>query len=223
MKVLGCLGFYSCYIKSIHKDNKLFYDPFRDSTSFPWTKEHENIFRMIKDRISEDKILAIPPIEYPLLNHVDSSNVGTGRILKQQFPGGKWIISSNSRILVKAEQKMSLLHRDLCGIVSALQTYDHYIIEPPSPIYLYCDHKHIFYLWGRKRQFSHRFFRYQVILTKFQNLKKIWTRGSNLAFADILSRTVTLDEYQHHQLQCKKTTKRNPVFWRTRTTDNVQN
>ena len=99
---------------------------------------------------------------------------------------------------------MSTLHRELCGIVSALQTYEHYIIGFPFPIYLYCDHKPILYLWGRKGQLSHRFFRYQVIITKFQNLKIIWTPGSNLAFHDILSRNVTIDEYQHHQLQHKK-------------------
>ena len=56
MRVLGCLGFYSCYIKNLHVDSKPFYDLIRDSTSFHWTEEHEKIFQMIKDRISEDKI-----------------------------------------------------------------------------------------------------------------------------------------------------------------------
>ena len=119
---------------------------------------------MIKDRISEDTILAIPSTEYLFQIHVDSSNVGSGRILTQQFPEGKRITSLNSRIFDKAEQKLSTLHRELCGIVSALQTYEHYIIGSPFPINLYCDHKPIFYLWGRKRQLSHRFFRYQVII-----------------------------------------------------------
>ena len=99
---------------------------------------------------------------------------------------------------------MSTLHRELCGIVSALQTYEHYIIGSPLPIYLYCDHKPILYLWGRKGHLSHRFFRYQVIITKFQNLKIIWAPGSNLAFPDILSRNVTVEEYQMHQLKHKR-------------------
>ena len=77
MKVLGYLGFYSCYIKNIHVASKPFYDFIRDSTSFHWTEEHESIFQMIKDRISEDTILAIPSTEYPFHIHVDSSNVGT--------------------------------------------------------------------------------------------------------------------------------------------------
>ena len=99
---------------------------------------------------------------------------------------------------------MSTLHRELCGIVSALQTYEHYIIRSPFPIYLYCDHKPILYLWGRKGQLSHRFFKYQVIITKFHNLKIIWTPGSNLAFPDILSRNVTLSEANKLQLQHKE-------------------
>ena len=204
MKVLGCLRFYSCYIKNLHVDKQPFYDLIKDSTSFHWTDEHEKLFQSIKDRISEDTILAVPSTDYPFHIHVDSSNVGIGCILYQQFPEGKRIISFNSRVFDKAEQKMSTLHRELCGIVSALQSYEHYIIGSPFPIYLYCDHKPILYLWGRKRQLSHRFFRHQVIITKFQNLKIIWTPGSNLAFPDILSRNVTLECYQKHQLQHKK-------------------
>ena len=159
---------------------------------------------MIKDRISEDTILAIPSTDYPFHFHVDSSNVGTGCILIQQSPEGKQIISFTSRVFDKAKEKMAKLHRELCGIVSALQTYEHYIIGSPFAKYLFCDHKPILYLWGRKGQLSHHFFRYQVIITKFQNLKIIWTPGSNLVFPDILSRNVTIDEYQYQQLQHKK-------------------
>ena len=39
---------------------------------------------------------------------------------------------------------------------------------------------------------------------KFRNLKVIRTPGSNLAFPDILGRTVTVEEYQRHQLQHMK-------------------
>ena len=184
----------------------------KDSTSFLWTEKHEQLFQAVKDRIREDTILAVPSTDYAFHIHVDSSNVGTGCILIQQLPEGKRIISFNSRVFDKAEQKMSTLHIELCGIVSALQTYEHYIIGSPFPIYLFCDHKPILYLWGRKRQLSHRFFSYQVIITKFQNLKIIWTPGSNLAFPDILSRNVTIEEYQKHQLQHKKIPRDIEVF-----------
>ena len=117
-------------------DSQPFYDLIKDLTPFHWTHQHEKLFQPIKDGISEDTILAVPFTGYPFFIHKDSSNVGTGCIVIQQFPEGKWIISSNSRIFDKAEQKMSTVHRELCGTVSVLQTYEHYIIGPPFPICL---------------------------------------------------------------------------------------
>ena len=51
----------------------------------------------------------------------------------------------------------------------------------------------------RKAGLKAALFKYQVIITKFQNLKIIWTKGSNLAFPDILSRNVTLKEIKNLQ------------------------
>ena len=120
MKVLGCLGFYSCYIKNLHVDSQPFDELIKDSTPFHWTEEQEQLFKSIKERIHKDTVLAVPSTNYPFHIHVDSSNVGTGCILIQQFPEGRRIISFNSQVFDKAEQKMSTLHRELCGIVSAL-------------------------------------------------------------------------------------------------------
>ena len=144
MNVLGCLGFYSCFIKNLHLDSQPFYDLIKDSTPFHWTHKHETLFQPINDRISEHTTLAVPATDYIFHLHVDSSNVGTGCNLIQQFPVGKRITSFNSRIFEKAEQKMPSLHRELRGIVSGLQTYEHYIIGSPFPTHLYCDHKPFF-------------------------------------------------------------------------------
>ena len=89
MKFLGCLGFYSCYFKNLHVDSQPFYDLIKDSAPFHWTHEHEKLLQSIKDRISEDTILAVPFTHYPFHIHVDSANAGTGYILIQQFPQGK--------------------------------------------------------------------------------------------------------------------------------------
>ena len=74
-------------------------------------------------------------------------------------------------------------------------TVSHLSLVPPQANSLFM---------GTQRTTIISFFRYQVIITKFQNLKIIWTPGSNLAFPDILSRNVTIEEYQMHQLQNKR-------------------
>ena len=83
MNVLGCLGFYSCYIKNLHVDGQPFCDLIKDPTPFHWTEEHEALFNSIKERIHKDTVLAVPSTDYPFHIHVDSSNVGTGCFLIQ--------------------------------------------------------------------------------------------------------------------------------------------
>ena len=107
MKVLGCLGFYTCYIRNLHVDSQSFYELVEDSTPYLWTEEHEALFNSIKERIHKDTVLAVPSTDYPFHIHVDSSNVGTGCILIQQFLEAKRIISFNFRVFDKTEQKMS--------------------------------------------------------------------------------------------------------------------
>ena len=165
-------------------DSQIFHDLMEESTPFHCTHEHEKLFQQIKDRISEDSILALPSADYAFHIHVDSSNVSTGCFQFNSFLRENEKLPSAPGFSTKLSRKCQHSTESFPGIVSALQTYEHHIIGSPFAIYLFCDHKLILYLWGRKPQSSHRFFRYQVIITKVQNFKIIWTTGSNLAFLD---------------------------------------
>ena len=81
------------HIKNLHVDCKPFYDLTRTETKFIWTIEHEKLSDDIKDRISEDTILAIPDTKHLFHVHVDASSIGVGSILVQDFPERKRIVS----------------------------------------------------------------------------------------------------------------------------------
>ena len=202
MRVLGCSGFYRMYIKNLQVDCKPFYDLTPTEIKFVWTTEHEKLFNDIKDSIGEDTILAIPDTKHPFHVHVDASSIGVGSIFVQDFPEGKRIVSFNSRIYTKEEQKMSTTAREICGVNFALQTYEHYLIGSPHP--KYADHELLMYLWGRRGKLSHRFFRYQLVFSQFLILKIIWTERKNLAFPDILSCNVKIKDLDKYQLKHKK-------------------
>ena len=59
MKIRGCLGFYSFYIKNFRFDSQHFHDVIMDSTPFHRAEEHKKLFQSFKDWISEDTILAL--------------------------------------------------------------------------------------------------------------------------------------------------------------------
>ena len=120
LSVLGAMGFYSNYVINFHIDTKPLYDLTRGDVIFKWEGEHEKVFNILKEKFALDISLAIPNANYPFHIHADSSNLGTGCILIQQFPDRRRIVSANSRVFDKAEQNMSPQHRELCGLISAL-------------------------------------------------------------------------------------------------------
>ena len=122
LRDLGMMGFYHTYILKFHIDAKPLYDLTKDTTLFKWLPEHEKVFTDLKQRFCHDNSNAFPSNDYPFQIHADSSNLGTVCVLIQDFPDRKRMISANSRVLDKAEQKISPQHRELCGIISALQT-----------------------------------------------------------------------------------------------------
>ena len=132
---------------------------------------------MIKDSVSGDVFFAIPSSEYLFHFHVKSSKVGTGCIPIQQCLEGKG--SNPSLLAFSIKQSRKFQHSSL-NCVESFQHFrliNHYIIAYPFPIYMFCYHKTIFHLRGCKRHLSCRLFRYQVIITKIQDWKIIWTSG----------------------------------------------
>ena len=147
LSVLGAMGFYANCVINYHIDAKPVYDLVKNETNFEWLDSHQQVFDKLKAKFAHDISVAIPNSKYPFHIHAESSNLGTGSILIQQFPEGKRILSANSRVFDKAEQKMSPQHRELCGIISALQTYKLYIIGSPIQ-YIYSAITDLYYSSG---------------------------------------------------------------------------
>ena len=120
LSVLGAMRFYSNYVINFRIDNKPLYNLTRGNVNFKREEEHKKVFNILKEKFAHDIFLAIPNANYPFYIHADSSDLGTGCILIQQFLDRKRIVSANSRVFDKAEQKMSPQHRELCGMLSAL-------------------------------------------------------------------------------------------------------
>ena len=67
MKILGCLEFYSCYIKNLHVDSQPFYDLIKDSTPFHWTHEHENYSNRSRTESAKTRFLLYPLLIIPFI------------------------------------------------------------------------------------------------------------------------------------------------------------
>ena len=189
MKTRGGLGFYSCYIKNHHVDNQPLFELIKDTTLFKWTDQHESVLKEIKFRINEDTILAVPLTEYPFHLHGDSSNVATGCILVHESPDGKRKVSFNSRLFDNAEQTMSTLHCELCGVISALQTYEQYFFGSNFPICLYCDQKPFVYFRNQRRH---------IVFSTIKSSTPKFTAPNSYGHLDLYSHFLTFSAGKWH-------------------------
>ena len=105
LRVLGMMGFYHTYILNFHIDAKPLYDLTKDTTLFKWLPEHGKVFTDVKQRFCHDISNAFPN-GYPFHIHADSSNLGTGCVLIQDFHDWKRMISANSRVFDKTTKNV---------------------------------------------------------------------------------------------------------------------
>jgi hypothetical protein len=193
-RYVGCWNFYNKFIRNLNLRFQPMYHLLKDDIKFEWTQQHQNIFDEIKKEISADIKLAIPNSKDAFEIHCDASGHGIGTILIQHRDEGKRIVSMNSRVFQADEQTMAPIHRELAALQFALEKYEYLIIGSKHPLGLFTDHKPILYLFSKKAAINQQFHRFQTTLTKFNNIHVKWKKGSDVPWADLLSRTQTDEE-----------------------------
>ena len=152
------LNFYTNFIEELHINLKPFYDLSHENTPWKWTDEHEILFQKLKMSLTFETELTIPNTKHSFFIKVYASLIGLGAVLFQLNEEIKMkIISYNSRILNPQEQILSLLDRELLGIVHAPQVYEFLIIGSPHPKHVLTYHKPLLYCFTKKIILAHSF------------------------------------------------------------------
>ena len=128
MRVLGCLGFYRSYYRKpsmLIRNSYLISLETTHRSSGPWNTSNYSV----KSKRDFRRTRFSP---YQLKNTRFTSML----VLQALVPAQSWSSSSlkgkdcflQFQNLKQSQQKTPTLHRELCGIVSALQTYEHFVI-----------------------------------------------------------------------------------------------
>ena len=197
---IGALNIYTNCSENLHTNLKPFYDLLHENTPWKWTDEHETLFHKLKMSRTSETDFTIPNTKHPFFITVDNSLIGLGAVLFQLNEKDEMkVMSYNSRILNPQEQKLSILDRELLGIVHALEIYELLIIGSSHPLHVFTDHKTLLQCFTKNGNLSPRFHSAQMQLTKFSKLKINLSPGNNLNVADMLGRSFTQAEIQINQ------------------------
>ena len=83
------------------------------------------------------------------------------------------LISAISRLFTQAELRLSTLMRECTAIIYTLTEYEFLILGSKHPTVLFTEKKPIIFLFTQKPNPNHRVYRFQLILMKIINLRKV--------------------------------------------------
>ena len=115
---LGLCSYYRRFIKDFATVTKPLHKLTSKDSKFVWTKECQESFDTLKDRLTKSPILAYPDFKQPFILDTDASEYGIGAVLSQKQDGAERVIAYASRTLTKAERKYCVTRKELLALVT---------------------------------------------------------------------------------------------------------
>ncbi|GKB79730.1 reverse transcriptase domain-containing protein [Tanacetum coccineum] len=177
---LGLAGYYRRFIENFSKIAKPLTLLTQKNKVYVWGDKQEEAFHILKEKLCNAPVLALPDGPNDFVVYCDASNQGFGCVLMQR---GK-VIAYASRQLKIHEKNYTTHDLELGAVVFALKTWRHYLYGTKSVIYT--DHKSLQYLFEQK-ELNMRQRRWIELLSDYECEIKYHPGKANVV-ADALSR-----------------------------------
>ncbi|GJT95631.1 putative reverse transcriptase domain-containing protein [Tanacetum coccineum] len=140
----GLAGYYRRFIENFSKIAKPLTLLTQKNKTYVWGNEQDEAFRILKEKLCNAPVLALPDGPDNFVVYCDASKQGFGSVLMQR---GK-VIAYASRQLKKHEKNYTTHDLELGAVVFALKIWIHYLYRTKSVIYT--DHKSLQYIFDQK-------------------------------------------------------------------------
>ncbi|GJU95796.1 putative reverse transcriptase domain-containing protein [Tanacetum coccineum] len=121
---LGLAGYYRRFIKGFSKIAKSLTELTQKNKKYIWGENQESAFQLLKQKLYEAPILALPEGNNDFVVYCDASHQGLGAVLMQR----EKVIAYASRQLKPHEENYTTHDLELGVIVFALKIWRHYLI-----------------------------------------------------------------------------------------------
>ncbi|GJT18116.1 putative reverse transcriptase domain-containing protein [Tanacetum coccineum] len=120
---LGLAGYYQRFIKDFSKIAKSLTELTQKNKKYIWGEDQESAFQLLKQKLCEAPILALPEGNDDFVVYCDASHQGLGAVLMQR----EKVIAYASRQLKPNEENYTTHDLELGAVVFALKIWRHYL------------------------------------------------------------------------------------------------
>ncbi|GKE33831.1 putative reverse transcriptase domain-containing protein [Tanacetum coccineum] len=143
---LGITGYYWRFIKDFSKIAKSLTELTQKNNKYIWGKDQEMAFQLLKQKLCEASILALPEENDDFVVYCDASHQDLGAVLMQR----EKVIAYASRQLKPNEKNYTTHDLELGAVVFALKIWRHYLYDTKCTVFT--DHKSLQHINMRQRR-----------------------------------------------------------------------
>ncbi|GKB97856.1 putative reverse transcriptase domain-containing protein, partial [Tanacetum coccineum] len=141
---LGLVGYYRRLIKDFSKIAKSLNELTQKNKKYIWDEDQESAFQLLKQKLCEAPILALPEGNDDFVVYCDASHQGLGAVLMQR----EKVIAYASRQLKPNEENYTTHDLELGVVVFALKIWRHYLYGTKCT--MFTDHKSLQHILDQK-------------------------------------------------------------------------
>ncbi|GJV54416.1 hypothetical protein Tco_1450157 [Tanacetum coccineum] len=141
---LGLAGYYRRFIEGFSKIAKSLTELTQKNKKYIWGEDQESAFQLLKQKLCEAPILALPEGNDDFVVYCDASHQGLGAVLMQR----EKVIAYASRQLKPHEENYTTHDLELGAVVFALKIWRHYLYGTKCTVFT--DHKSLQHILNKK-------------------------------------------------------------------------
>ncbi|GJX59633.1 putative reverse transcriptase domain-containing protein [Tanacetum coccineum] len=177
---LGLAGYYQRFIKDFSKIAKCLTELIQKNKKYIWGEDQESAFQLLKQKLCEAPILALPEGNNDFVVYRDASHQGLGAVLMQK----EKVIAYASRQLKPNKENYTTHDLELGAVVFALKIWRHYLYDTKFTVFT--DRKSLQHILDQK-ELNMRQRRWLELLADYDCEIRYHLRKANVV-ADVLSR-----------------------------------
>ena len=180
----GLASFYRRFVKDFSSIAAPITEVIKKNVGFKWGEEQEKAFQLLKGKLTNAPLLALPNFAKTFEIECDASGVGIGAVLMQE---GRPIAYFSEK-LSGASLKYPTYDKELYALVRTLETWQHYLW--PKEFVIHTNHESLKHLKGQHK-LNRRHARWVEFIETFPYVIRYKQAKENIV-ADALSRKYML-------------------------------
>ncbi|KAK1581185.1 hypothetical protein Q3G72_003854 [Acer saccharum] len=180
----GLASFYRRFVKDFSSLAAPLTEVIKKNVGFKWGNEQEKAFNLIKEKLTNTPLLALPNFAKAFEIECDASGIGIGAVLMQE---GRPIAYFSEKIS-GAALNYPTYDKEMYALVRALETWQHYLW--PKEFVIHTDHESLKHLKGQHK-LNKRHAKWVEFIETFPYVIK-YKKGKENVVADALSRKYVL-------------------------------